>query len=481
MKKSLIIIFALLMVISMGSTAFAANSPSATSTATQMPVQDAGTVLTIDNNNLFPGMDKPYSGGYMPTVESGAATIILPLVSSQELKNNSINITVDLGDATSSPFVFQNYDKTIPLADHVVNNGAGTAKAYLVDLSLPLTSGRINGRYPVVINVQGQLNGGAQFTQAFTLFVTITDGIDPNATPEPEPTPEPPAEEQPKPQPRAMIASYSITPSPVLAGQAFDLSVTLQNTNDSQSINNMKVTVSGETADVIPMGETNSFYFKKVSPKETVTLNTKMIVQQTAEPKPLKIILHIEYEGAKAAAFTADESITIQVKQPMRVEFDEPEIPKEVNAGDTLSISLNVMNMGKGKVYNVRAELEAPGLIPEGSMFLGNIDSGASKKGDMYVFVGTLDEDAKYGSTSGKLTISYEDEFGEVSTQEIDFTTNINPPIINAPAEEEEEKPQTQSQWWISVIILGGVIGAVFGIRYYLKRRKQRAEENEND
>lgn len=468
MKKGLGILLAIILLVSLGGTAFAAEAPT----------QDAGTVLSIENNNLFPGMDKPYSSGYMPTVAGGTAALVLPLVSQQELQGNSVNMTVNLGDPASSPFVFQNYDKTIPLANHAVNNGTGNVKAYLIDLNLPLAGGRVNGRYPVTINVQGQIKGGAQFSQAFTLYVTITDGIDPNATPEPEPTPEPPAEEQPKPQPRAMIASYSVTPSPVLAGQVFDLSVTLQNTNDSQSINNMKVTVSGETADVIPMGDTNSFYFKKVSPKETVTLNTKMMVQQTAEAKPQKILLHIEYEGYKAAAFTADEAITIQVKQPMRLEFDEPDIPKEVNAGDTLSVSLNVMNMGKGKVYNVRAEINAPGLVPEGSMFLGNIDSGASKKGDLYVFVGTLDAEAKYGPTGGTLIISYEDEFGDVSEQTFDFMTNINPPIINAPVEEEEEKPQTQSQWWISVIILGAVIGAVFGIRYYLKRKR---EKDEND
>lgn len=481
MKKVLSLVIAAVIVFAFGSAGFAAgvDAPAATQSS---GAQEAGAVLTIDNNNLYPGMDKPYSGGYMPTVANGVADIILPLVSSQELQGNSINMTVDLGDAASSPFVFQNYDKTIPLADHSVNSGAGTAKAYLVDLSLPLTGERINGRYPVIINVQGQVKGGSQFTQAFTVYVTITDGIDPNATPEPEPTPEPPAEEQTAPQPKAMIANYSVTPSPVLAGQEFDLSVTLQNTNESQPMRNVKVTISGETADVIPMDKTNSFYFKKIGTKDTVSINTKMMVQQTAEPKPQKILLHIEYEGDKQAAFTSDESIVIQVKQPMRIEFDEPEIPKEVNAGDTLSVSLNVMNMGKGKAYNVRVEIEAPGLVPEGSMFLGNLDSGASKKGDLYVFVGTLDSDNgntdyKYGPTSGKITISYEDEFGEVSTQEIDFTTNINPPVINAPQEEEEEKPQTQSQWWISVIILGAVIGGIFGVRYYKKRKKQKAEE----
>ena len=500
MKKILSGLLAAILIFTVTGMAFAAGE-------SQMSVVEEkstdNTVLVIDNSNLYPGMDKPYSSGYMPSISNGAASIILPLISSQELQGNSINMTVNLGDAVSSPFVFQNYDQTIKLAEHSVNNGKDKVSAYLVDFSLPLTQGRTNGRYPITINVQGQVKGGAQFTQAFTLYVTVTDGVDPNAPQDPGGTQDAPAaddpaggdaggtgggggEEEPAPQPKAMIASYSVTPSPVLAGQEFDLSVTLKNTNDSEPMNNVKVTITGETSDVIPMGETNSFYYKKIGTKDTVTINTKLMVQQTAEPKPQKIMLHIEYEGDKATAFTSDESIVIQVKQPMRIEYDEPEIPKEVNAGDTMSISLNVMNMGKGTVYNVRAELEAPGLVPEGSAFLGNLESGASKKSDLYVFVGTLDtgesgnSDAKYGPTTGKIALSYEDEFGEVSTQEIEFNTNINPPIINAPQEEEEEKPETQSQWWISVLILGAVIGGILGIRYALKRRKQKAEDNED-
>lgn len=100
------------------------------------------------------------------------------------------------------------------------------------------------------------------------------------------------------------------------------------------------------------------------------------------------------------------------------------------------------------------------------------------------MFVGTLDSggdaDAKYGYTNGKMTLSYEDEFGEVSSQKFDFSTNINPPVISPPQEEEEEKPGTQSQWWTSAIILGAVIGGIFGIRYVLKRRKQKVEKDED-
>lgn len=487
MKKWICILLAAV-ILCVGGIAFAQGdtpapeaSPAASGTQGPEEAQDTGNVLEIDNTNLYPGMDRPYSSGYMPTVANGAASIVLPLTARQALMGSRLNVTVDLGDAASSPFVFQNYDKTISLQEHSVNNDTAKAKAYLISLSLPLTDGRANGRYPVTLNVQGQTESGMPFMQSFTLYVTITDGTDPNATPAPEPVPE---EQEPAPQPKAMISGYSVNPSPVLAGQEFDLSVTLKNTNGSQPMRNVKVTVGGETADVVPMGETNSFYFRRIGAEEAVTVSTKMLVQQTAEPAPQKILLHIEYEGDKQTAYTSDESIVIQVKQPIRIEFDEPEIPEQVNAGDTLSIPMNVMNMGRGTVYNVRAELAAPGLVPEGSLFLGNLESGAAKKGDLYVFVGTLESedgtDARYGLTSGSITLTYEDEFGEAEVQEITFSTNINPPVINAPVEEEEEEPQTQSQWWISVILAGAAVGVILGVLYVRKRRQRKAEEDED-
>lgn len=272
------------------------------------------------------------------------------------------------------------------------------------------------------------------------------------------------------------------------AGKEFKLSVKLKNTNEKQKMSNVKVTVEGETTDIIPVDKTNSFYFKNIGKKSSVSINIKMMAQQTAEPKPQKITFHVDYEGSGGTAYTSDESIVVQITQPIRLEFDEPEIPSEVNAGDTISLAVNAMNMGRGTVYNVRAEVDAPGLIPEGSAFLGNLESGASKSGDMYVFVGTLDSSEtasgeKYGTTGGKLKITYENEFGDTSEKEFEFTTNINPPVIDTLAQtnEEEEQPKTQSQWWISVIILAVLIAAGLGVWYLRKQKlRKKAEEDED-
>ena len=48
---------------------------------------------------------------------------------------------------------------------------------------------------------------------------------------------------------------------------------------------------------------------------------------------------------------------------------------------------------------------------------MGNVDSGSSKQDNLYAFVqGKLGLEQKYGDVSGKLILTYEDEFAEVYT-----------------------------------------------------------------
>jgi bisphosphoglycerate-dependent phosphoglycerate mutase len=145
------------------------------------------------------------------------------------------------------------------------------------------------------------------------------------------------------------------------------------------------------------------------------------------------------------------------------------------------------MNLGLSTVHNVRMSVDAPGLIPDKTAFLGNIESGAAKKGDLYVFVGALDmtgtaqNEDKYGMTSGKTLLIYEDQYGQEYTEEFEFSANINPPVIMAPKEpEEEEEPQNQNQWWISVSIVAAIIVTIVVIRFSVKKRQKRIHEQED-
>ncbi len=439
--------------------------------------EDAVSVsLSVDNTNVYDGMDKAYNQGYSPTVKNGYATIVVPLVASGALDGSAIIVTPGLGDPSSSPFVFKNYQKTIGLRDNAVNGGSGTVSCYLVRFDLALASGRYNGVYPVTIDVQAQAADGSQIQQMLTCYVTITDGKNPNAA---EP---PPKTEKPTSQPKIIISGYSINPAAVEAGGEFTATVRLKNTSDTKPVQNMTVAVSCESPNFLLQNESSVTYIDKLGKGETTTVNVRYKTDLDTPAQRYNIMLAMEYDNSDAMTLSSSGSIAVDVSQPLRVEMEVPKMEDSVNAGDTMPLSFQVMNLGRSAIYNVRIELAAPGLIPSGSAFIGNMEAGTAMPGGMNVFVGTKNMTAghegedKYGYTSGKITLIYEDDSGETYTVENDFSITINPPVIAPVSAEPAEEPEKAGQWWISIVI-GGVVAAALAA--YLIRRRQRTVKSD--
>jgi multisubunit Na+/H+ antiporter MnhB subunit len=440
------------------------------------PGGDAGgsTVLSIDNNNVYEGMDRAYKDGYMPIVSGGVATIILPLVAADgTIPTNTITVTPNLGEPSSSPFVFKNYQKNVGINGNIINGGTITVASYLVRFDLELAAKRVDGVYPVSIDVQAQGTGGP-IQQSFTAYVTITDGTDPNA---PEPTP------KPQSQPKIIVSSYSVNPSPVNAGERFSATVTLKNTSEKKSVQNMTVTVSSDCPNFQLQNDSSTIFVGKLAKDETTDIELDYMTDLETPPQRYNITLAIDYENTDASPLSSSGAIQVSVAQPLNVVLEPPKIPNEVNAGDTMPLSFQVMNLGRSMIYNVRCELAAPGLIPSETAFIGNMEPGTAKQSEMDVFVGMknmtegYEGDDKYGYTNGKITLKYEDGNGKEYTAETDIGTMINPPVISPASATPEEKPETASQWWISLIV-GGVVIAVLVIVLVARRKKGKQHED---
>ena len=193
----------------------------------------------------------------------------------------------------------------------------------------------------------------------------------------------------------------------------------------------------------------------------------------------------MSYEGKDAQAYMATESVVVQIQQPMRVEIDAVTIPSEVYVGETLTLPINVMNMGRADIYNVRAELQVEGLLAEASVFMGNVDSGSSKQDNLYAFVqGKQGVEQKYGDVSGKLILTYEDEFAEVYTQEFVLETTIHAPmIVSAQGEEQAQQEEKVKSDWRLAALIGGILvaGVATTIFIVAKVKRNKREEDEID
>lgn len=449
---------------------------------TSPPVQgeepDLPVFLKIDNENIYEGMDKAYKDGYTPTIKNGKATVVLPLMAEGELLDNEITATPMLGDPASSPFVFQNHQKTLKLKNNPVKGG-GEISSYLVRFDLDLSSDRFNGTYPITVEVQARDKSGVSLQQSFTCYVTIKDGKDPDP---PEQEPEEPEEEPPVFQPKVLVESQMTEPSIIAAGKEFTLRATLKNTG-GDSIRNMTVTAMTDSPSFALLSDSATIYIPKLGGGDTTDIEFSYKADLDTLPQRYNITLEITYDNTDAVTLSSSGIIPISVSQPLRVEMEAPQVPSDVNAGDTLPLSFQVMNLGRGTVYNVRCQLEAPGLLPVGTAFIGNMEPGTSMTGEMDVFVGMknmtegYEGDEKYGHTSGLITLIYEDETGQEYTDEIEIFTNINEPVIRDTNPEPEEETEKAGQWWISLII-GGVV--ILGMTAWLLiDRKRKAKESE--
>lgn len=448
-----------------------------TPAATPLETGVAETVMfSIDNTNVYDGMSKPYKDGYTPAVKDGTATIVLPLLASGTLKDDTITATPGLGEPSSSPFKYSNYQKTVLRADNAVAGGR-TVSGYLVRFDLPLALGRFNGVYPVTVDVAAQTTDGTPVQQTFTAYVTVTDGKDPNAA---QPTPKP---ETPSSQPKIIVSGFSVNPASVTAGEGFTATITLENTSEKKTVQNMAVTVTCDCPNFSFLGDSNTIYVGKLAKGDTTQLTLRYNTDLKTPAGRYNISLAMEYDNSDAMTLSSTGTVPVMVVQPLRVELEAPTIPEQANAGDTMPLSFQVMNMGRGPVYNVRVTLEAAGLIPSGSAFIGNMEAGTAATADMNVFVGTksmtegYEGDDKYGYTSGKITLVYEDEDGQAYTAETEFSTTIEPPVIAASSDTVEEEPETASQWWISLLI-GGVLIAALAVALVLHARKGRRNED---
>ncbi len=448
------------------------NNPSS-----ETPEMFSSIYFSLDNNNVYSNMEKAYKDGYMPVVKNGKAIVIFPLVANGEIKENSIKATPNLGDPATSPFFFKNYQKTISLQNNKVNGGEKFISSYYVRFDLDLSPKRINGTYPVTVDIQAEDKNGNQIAQTFTAYLTITDGVDPSSTADTPSDELADAKKKPTSQPIIIVSNHTVTPSTIVAGKEFEVDVTFLNTNESKFVQNMTVTATTENPSITLLNDSNTFYFKKLGKGSSLSLKLKYKAGLDIVPGKYNINLALSYDNSDATTLTSSGLISVEVIQPLRVQMSIPQISESVNAGDTLPLTFQVMNLGRSAVYNVRCEISGAGLLPNGTAFIGNMEPGTSSSTDLNVFIGTKDMSEgyvgsdKYGKTDGTIKLLYEDANGKEYFEEYPFTTTINEPVINTNAATNEEKAEAAGQWWISIAILGGV--AVGVVVWFIIRKKK--------
>lgn len=140
-------------------------------------------------------------------------------------------------------------------------------------------------------------------------------------------------------------------------------------------------------------------------------------------------------------------------------------------------------------IYNAKVRFEGRGLFAAKEIFLGNLEAGEAKEGEIPVFVGTLDMEEgiqdepeqsgdqsgehgeKYGETLGVAVFTFENEQGEVTEQRQEIITAVQKPEV-VELKVQEEAPET-NQWWVTVFVLV-ILGLLAVILWLIARGRRK-------
>lgn len=143
----------------------------------------------------------------------------------------------------------------------------------------------------------------------------------------------------------------------------------------------------------------------------------------------------------------------------------------KAKVGEVIEGAISAMNLGRAKVYNVRAVLACEGLNPSGTFFIGDLEAGSTKTVTNQISVTSLSGENMYGTAVGSVTYYYEDEEGHEFQETKEVTFVVETPFSNNQVtKEQEDKPK---QWYYVMLVIGGVLAVMVGVGIVNKIRKR--------
>lgn len=440
-------------------------------------------LLTVDDNNIYDGMSQAYKDGYEPAVSNNVASVVVPMITEEHIDISSIKVTPDLGATENSPFVYRNYQKTVQRTTEKINGSDAEASVFLVKFDFELQPEFYNGVYPVVLNVS-YTYGGMSLSQTFTTYIRITDGKSTEVETEPAVAVE--TEADPTSEPKIIIEKCISMPEKIQSGDEFSFKAVLKNTNKLKSVQNMTVSISTGADTLSLMTDSNVLYYDHLGAGASLEIPLTLKCSDSTAAGKYTLTLEMSYDNPDAVSLTSTGKIEISISQKIEMDLEVGSIASEVNAGDSLSMTVQALNLGRGKVYNARCTVDVPGLTTDKSLFLGNMEGGSAASGEISVFAGMVNEDAptdseRYGTTMGTIILTYEDENGDEYTVFKEIKLKINPLEIGSGLDTSD----SENDEGIGVQLLAGTVilvltaGAVTGASLLFKRRKKRKESHD--
>ncbi len=361
--------------------------------------------FVLQENMVMSGMDKSWYQGYEPMVEGDSLTIHLPLKS--ERSNGKITVTLIMDDPEISPVRTEKLS-----AVFWRNEGLFSAK-----LSLKLSPSCINGDYAARILIEGDDKDGQEMSMEIPVVIRVRSGK---------------AETGAHPSIENVSGTLNV-------GEEGKIAARIKNTSRYSEMTDILLTVTDRSGEVLPAGSDKA-RIQNLAPGEAFRIEYPVLVKPNAGVALHEMEFHLTYTAAGAAGEWT-ETFTLPVTQQIRMEQGGVQMAQSVVQGDMATLTLPLMNMGRGELHNVMATLTMPGITDKQSVLVGTIGPGETKQAKISFTPGKN----VLGEVTGEVTVSCEDAWGNSTsfTLPTSITVEEPAPVVQQAvsiAEEAQEK-----------------------------------------
>ena len=318
-------------------------------------------------------------------------------------------------DITKFPFEINdgNYDRQM--------GNMNPDQTVAVPFSMAVREKAKSGYYPIKFKIRYRENENGNFAAPIedTFYVRVygqdeDDSLDSDAG------------ENERTKARIVVDGFETDPAEIYAGQDFTLKVRMKNASSSITASNILFTFESEAVSDSPVFTTvngsNSVVVNSLAPGATDTLTMKFSSSPTAEQRSYTITINEQYDSPEFKNAKEAVKIAVGLKQEARLNTGTIEVmPDSIEVGGETNVMFSINNTGKVMLYNVSAVFEADS-IQKTEAYVGNIEPGKSGNVDTMI-TGTAPtmDDGKV-----RLSITYEDENGKVSTVEKEIQLMVN-------------------------------------------------------
>lgn len=402
---------------------------------------DSTDAFNIDERAVFNDMSRSYLQGYEPVVSWDRLTLVIPIRSEKALGNIGAELIVE--NEAISPFKPQ----SMSARTQRVEDGL-----WAVRFNLSLFSDRVNGDYPCAVRVTGADADGKELTTDLPMIIHIRDG-------------------QPNNEPQQLVITDNA--SELHVGEDGLLSVTITNPSQSVGFESLSLTVTDPNGDILPQG-LDTMTLGDLMPGENADLSFPVTVLSNAKVAPHS--LRFDFSGRSLGNdIKLSVNYTVTVRQEIRLEQGGLRMANSVVAGDSITASLPLMNMGKADVVNAMVTISLPGITERQSVLVGTIQPGETKQAQLTI---TAPKDA-LGTYDGTISVYGEDNDGNPASYELPVSLTVEEAVKTDTLTDQSNTDQKTPTAVIVLSFACAVLAAALIVQGILLRGKLHKLEEE--